>query len=736
MRYKSLKFYFCLSIIAVIIFFWLISSLFYEKAFKGVYQQTNPDSLLFARELEQSILKGRILDIDNYAAFPYKTKTGFAPFYMYFLFNFVNFVFYLFPNLDIDPVYVAGILPIIIPWLTSIFLIFSIYKLTNNKILTLFVAFGMLPGFSIVMTSGFLNLDYDYLINFFIWFWIICGAFYIKNENHIFVYIGSITTALFISTWTGSPFFYFFVTAYAFVIWIFNPKTNSRYLTYSSLSMFIGSIVALIFVPRNDDTYRYVIECNVGRYSYIQGLLVFIGSLFIYFLYVIRNCKKPRIIGFSILSLVCLLIILFFHESLLQATGILFQKDPVHATIGELTPGINYKDVFSGGLKDYLFRFGPFLLVFPFFLLNINSLIDSKEIKYITYWIFIFLVLSAFYQARYLRWMGCGYGFLIGFSCFFLWKVSLIISNHNKPICTIFSILPIMLIGIIVNYSRIFYDPSLIKEEVELYSWIKENTPPTSGYYDDKEPEYGILAYWDKGNKISYYTKRPVVTSNSMWGYKTMANIFSCENEQNTFDLLVKNKISYIVLDPSRLENNEILSYWSLFKNMPETSEYKLYYGDVPQKDRFDYFYFWIKDHIGLTPLGDFGTTEHFRIVFANENNGRNVSKYFVFQSVEGADLNFKIIPGAKITLSLNFKVGDMNFIYKTNKISDENGHCRFILPYSTGYNNGNILTDPFYKVAIEKDDNKSLAKLVISDEDVVKGQIVNLEKQLEIIEK
>ncbi|MBP5468586.1 MAG: hypothetical protein J6Z11_05005, partial [Candidatus Riflebacteria bacterium] len=535
-------------------FFWLISSLFYENVFKGVYQQTNPDSLLFARELEQSILKGKVLDTDNYAAFPYKTKTGFAPFYMNFLFCFVNLVFYLFPNLDIDPVYIAGILPIVIPWFTSIFLIFSIYKLTDNKVLTLFVAFGMLPGFSMVMTSGFLNLDYDYLINFFIWVWIICGAFFIKAEKHIFVYIGSIATALFISTWAGSPFFYFFVTFYAFILWVNNPKSSSSYLTYSSISMFIGSVIALIFVSRNEDTWRYFVECNVGRYSYIQGILILIGSLFIFFLNKISNVKKPRIIGFSILSLVCLLIIVFFHESLLQATGILFQKDPIHANIGELISGIDFRDFFSSGLKDYLFRFGPFLLIFPFFLLNITNILDGKEIKYISHWILIFLFLSVFYQARYIRWMGCGYGYLMGFCCFFLWKTSKIIQSIKYIyIKSILSIMPIMLIAISVNYSCISDNHNLNKEEVSLFSWIKNNTPSTSGYSDDKEPEYGILAYWDEGNKISYYTKRPVVVSNSMWGYKTMADIFSSEREKDAFALCNKYRIKYIIFDPSRI---------------------------------------------------------------------------------------------------------------------------------------------------------------------------------------
>ena len=93
MKRRNIPFYCCLGILSVIILFWLFLQLLHDNAFKGVYHQTNPDSLLFARHLEQSILKGRVLVVDDYAAFPYKTRTGFAPFYMYFLVTSVNIFF-------------------------------------------------------------------------------------------------------------------------------------------------------------------------------------------------------------------------------------------------------------------------------------------------------------------------------------------------------------------------------------------------------------------------------------------------------------------------------------------------------------------------------------------------------------------------------------------------------------------------------------------------------------------
>ena len=737
---RDLPFYFCLVIISVIILIWLISPLFYPNVWNGYFQQEDPDSLLFSRQLEQSILKGKVLTSDNYAAFPYETQTGFAPFYMSFLFYFVNTVYYLLPNISIDPIYLASILPIVIPWLTILFLLISIYKLSKDKILTLFCALGLLPGFSSAMTVGFMKLDYDFLISFYIWSWLIFGAFYIKTEKHGFVYAGTIITALFISTWNGTPFFYFFACIYALIHWLINPKANSRFLSYSALSMFMGSIIALIFVPRTKETYDYFFAGTVARYSFIQGILVFLGSCFLFVLNKLSTLKKPRSIAIIIFGVFAVIIGLLFHETLLQATGILFQKDPIHYTIGELVVGFDFANYFNGSIKDLMMEFTPFLLFLPFCYLIKTKSLSKPEITIFLKWFLIFIILTVFYQIRYIRWLGCGYGLSIGFISYQFWEL-LKNNSSSKGQNNLFKVavclLPILIISISINYSAISSSYKLKKEEVELYSWIKEKTPPTSGYFDDNQPEYSILAYWDQGNKLSFYTKRPVCVSNSMWGYKTMADIFSSsENENNSHNLCSKYGIKYIIINPSAKISKHILDYWPVFKDMPETPEYKLYYGDIPPRDTHDYFYFWLADHLGLTPLGNFTNTEHFRLVFANQNDGKTISKNIMFERVEGAKIVFNLPPESKVSLSLEFKLGEMPFIFKVNKNSDENGLCQYILPYSNSYNSGNVVTDPFYKVSIEKDGKRTFAKLVITDYDVVEGKTVDLAKQFEVVEK
>ena len=727
------RFFFCLLILSTIILFWLTSNLLRPEVWKGEFQVTDPDSVFFIRLLEQSILKEKIIDNDSYCAFPYKLETGFAPFYIRFLVRFVDIVYTLFPNLSIDPIYVAGLLPIAIPWLTAILLIFSVYKLTANRVLTLFCAFGMLPGYAFEMYSTFGKLDYDYLINFYIWAWIICCSFYLKNQKHYIVYIASAVTALFISTWNGSPFFFFFVTIFGFLLWLTSPQKHSDYLTFASVSMLIGSVCALFFVPRTDLSWNCFIHGSVEAYSYLQGCLVLIGALFLAFLDYLKRFSKPRVIGLSSIAIILVIFLMVFHNTILSASGLLLKKDPIHSSISELLPGIELNKIFDNELFNCLTKLGPMFCFFPIiFFVVLPEFNKKKELRFLIYWLFILFVL-VLYQVRYFRWIGCGYGLLVGFVCYSLWKIFKRYMDNSRfaLLKASLAIIPIMLVFLTANYMSISSGTSLNQYRVELYKWIKENTPPTSGYDNDIAPEYGILPYWDEGNFINYYTKRPTAVGNTMWGFKTMADIFSAENEQRAFDLCKKYKLRYVLVEPRKILSNEMIRYWPLLKDMPESPRYHLYYKDLPDRESFDYFYFWLTKHVGLTKLGGFGTSSHFRLVFANTSEQGTVSRYLMFQCVEGALVRFRLAPDTKVSLSMEFKASMIPFIYKVNGISDNHGLCEFRLPYANDYDSGQITTDPFYKVSFEKDGIRRLAKLTVPENAVVDGLNLELEKHL-----
>lgn len=50
---------------------------------------------------------------------------------------------------------------------------------------------------------------------------------------------------------------------------------------------------------------------------------------------------------------------------------------------------------------------------------------------------------------------------------------------------------------------------------VEVADWLRENTPPTSGYLDaGVRPEYAVLSHWTDGHVLEYAARRPTVVDN------------------------------------------------------------------------------------------------------------------------------------------------------------------------------------------------------------------------------
>lgn len=732
---NSIQIYFCIAVLSIISLFWLISSTFRTNIWNGSYQNTDPDSLLFARYLEQSILKGNIQTSDSYSAFPYKIETGFAPpFYMNFLFYSVNAYFSVFPDSKQDPLLVAGWLPVIFNFIVYLLLLIGIYKLFHNKVLTLFCAYFMLPGFSSSMVSFFYKLDYDYLISFYIWSWLICCSFFLKTEKSCFAYIGATITALFISTWNGSPFFYFIVTFYGFILWLKSPKESFQYLSFSAVTMFIGSVVALLFVPRTEDTLKYFLSVNIGCYSYLHGLLVLIGSCFLGVLAWLRRFAKPRTIGLIIIGFIVLLFFTCFHETIFQSTGILLKQDPILANISELHSGFDVKDIFYGNSNDlWLYRVGPIFLIYPLLFCIGISCEEKKSYRLLRDWMFLFFIFFV-WQIRYIRWAANGWGLAGGFSAYILWKIikektgSLKYSNFRTCIC----LLPIMLWTSILNFASISSYKKLSESEIDCFNWLKECTPVTAGYSDDKTPEYGILAYWDNGNNLSFYTKRPVAVSNSLWGYKTMADIFSSGNESEAYELCQKYKMRYIFLEPSYVIPKNILKFWKVFKDMPENPEYKLYYKNFPEDmdENLDYFYFWLSEKCGIGPKGDFNCSDHYRLVYCSDNESNVMSKYIIFECVKGALLDLVVEPESEVSVSLEWKAHNMPFIYKKSTIAAKDGRCTLVLPYSTG-NTGKVSTDTHYKMAIIKNGEIQKVELTVPEEYVLEGLTLVPEKHL-----
>ncbi|GAB1353526.1 hypothetical protein MASR1M12_22620 [Erysipelotrichia bacterium] len=307
--------------------------------------------------------------------------------------------------------------------------------------------------------------------------------------------------------------------------------------------------------------------------------------------------------------------------------------------------------------------------------------------------------------------------------------------QKNLKLAAIF--LPLLVLLSHNNFHYIHSDPLLQNPQIEIFNWISKNTPPTSGYFDNNKPEYGILAYWDQGNLLSYYTRRPVVVNNAMWGYKTMADIFSTTTEEDAWRLCEDKGVKYIFLKTTHEVEGSLCDFWLTFKDKPEKPEYQLSYVDIQRvssKEYRNWFYFWLQDNLALTPRGKFGASTGFRMVYAAKSVAEVLSPFFLFERVKGASLQVMTDPGSKLVISLELKAAKMDLAYKDTKIAGPDGKITLTLPYANDYHNGNISIDPFYKLDFQKNGRKLRAKLVVNDQAVVAGQTLG-ESDLEFID-
>jgi len=731
---QSAKFFFIMIILSALMLIWLTSHLWQIFPLTGQFAQYDPDSILFARLLEQSILRGEIVQYDMYGCFPYEIRHGFAPFYMWFLYNSTALYFQVFPDSQIDPMHVAGLLPIIFAWITGSIILLTAFKLSRSWIFLLFCGFFMLPACPSSFVSGFMRLDYDFLISFFIWGWLCCYLLILRSGKSFWQLVGATLTTLFIATWSGTPLFFFFVTLFGFIVWLRNTEDSSIYLDYAGSTMLVGAAVNLLLLRPTSLAGEML---SISKYSYFQMGCVLVGGLACFGLKQLQARKVSRVLGMGMMIFLSVAVALIFREQLMQATGFLFQTDPIHRSISEL------KSIFSplkfmennANIKDVMTYFGIGIVFLPVFFFARWNFFDESEERFLRFWVGLML-LMAFYQIRYIRWLFMGAGLYYAVVYAIVWRmIYREFSGRFKNIWLAAIFIPLLVAQINHNFQWISKLMTLSEPEVETYTWIRNNTPETSGYASEGKPEYGILSFWDEGNRLSYYARRPAVVNNAMWGYKTMAEIFSSKTEQAAVDLFTKYRIRYALVSTYNEYNLHTYQIWPAFKDMPDRPEYVLKYTDIPlDPDYRSNFYFWLIENLCLTARGGFTSSSHFRVVYAAKSPENVLSPYILFEKVAGAKIDIKADPGTTCQLSLEMRINGNTYLFKKSQEVSSSGQASFILPYTTSHKGGRVETEPFYKFAYFSDGKTIKATLAISEEDVVKGN--DLTGRMEIKEE
>jgi asparagine N-glycosylation enzyme membrane subunit Stt3 len=109
---------------------------------------------------------------------------------------------------------------------------------------------------------------------------------------------------------------------------------------------------------------------------------------------------------------------------------------------------------------------------------------------------------------------------------------------------------------------------------IEVATWLRENTPPTSGYLDvSQSPEYAVLAPWGLGHVIKYVAERPVIQDNfgddvGAEGFAAAEDYFAAESESEALEIAERLGIRYVVVTQAGSGHSQGYSMQAMWRRL------------------------------------------------------------------------------------------------------------------------------------------------------------------------
>lgn len=727
----------CLAILLLVSLTFQFSDLLYGLQLEGRYQVGDPDSLLFLRHYEQSLLRDEQIKFDEYGTYPTKSLINYPPLHMKLLVGVTHLFFRFFPDYKGQTEMIVGWLPPFTGWLLAILIVLFAWRKTSNKALVLLLAYACIPGRVSSMNFRFLRIDYHFLNAFFIWVWLYSSWEFVEKHSSGFAILGVGASTAFLMTWSGTPMFYGIVTCYGLYLWVIGLPLKDRFNEFASMTMIASSSLVAIYLVKYDN-----FSSAIGEFGWFQPVCIGFGGMVLFLLpkiekYFEGSFKKRFSFLLVIISFAIILFFALFPEQLVGGYTFLTTSDPLMQSVSELGSGINLRNLMSHpkNLISPLLEFGVFFILFPIVICFPAPGLFEGSGKIVKDWLVI-MGLMGLYSFRFYRWLSVGIGFLCGIALYSLftlaWKSLRVKKGFNWKV--VFLLLPFMIGHFVASYPYFFRFSVISKSQVDSFEWIRKNTPETGGYFNSSSPEYCFYCYWDEGNKIAYYSQRPTLTNNSMRGYAKMASILTAENELDAYQFCRKFGVKYLFISDRILED-KIIKFIRAYKNRKELPgvEYRFFpeFKDEPHKkgDFKKTFHYWVGRNCAIRPTEGFrDPASHFRIVYSSEQENRYTTpEILLYEVVPGAEISGQADPGTKVKVSLECVFEKATQPYVRESTVDETGGFSFFVPYATGTSLGRVSTADFYKISFFRNGTFVKASAFVREKDIHGGLRVNL---------
>jgi asparagine N-glycosylation enzyme membrane subunit Stt3 len=508
--------------------------------------------------------------------------------------------------------------------------------------------------------------------------------------------------------WEGSTVYAGFIAITTLVWGIFHKET------YFSVSrgFIYGGIILLPF-------YAYSIDSNNLKLTYDNislfqpGILITAGLFFS----LLDNYEKEKKVSLTLLlPFIILFGIIIF--GIIDGLSFIFGKTGGYVVAPTI---VEYRSVFMIPLKIIIEDLTIFIFIIPIYCMFIllESLRDQEKILRYVLSLNFLMALGLFFSAWRFEYL-----LAIFIPPLIVLMVNEIyhkfITGKMMQLFLVYTLVTGLLIfnvysrdySILTNYS-ITYPPF-----INLFDWIKKNTPESGDYFDPhKEPDYRILAPWDIGNSLVYMSRRAVVSDNSGNNVTKHPSFMVSKSEDEAGKLLIENKVRYFLITSGFVtQPNQYLSLLGISSEYWQTEEViKTNAGPVtvflPSQDYLNSIFMRTYFQDGSETEGiDNPAIKQFRLVYESEYKlpvyflkGEKSyeiilkekippvfkplfslpSEYKLFEYVKGAVIEGKTLPNQKLSVFVLVETNTLRkFIYKQTTISNKDGFYSFIVPY------------------------------------------------------
>jgi hypothetical protein len=424
-----------------------------------------------------------------------------------------------------------------------------------------------------------------------------------------------------------------------------------------------------------------------------------------------------------------------YGEVIQLGIQVVTSEHPFFVSIQEFQPMLTLTDFRSA--HTFLQQVGWLLVFVPFGAYLAHTLFLRGGLNALTPIGFGFFLLGIL-RVRYFRWTPFHYSLWLG-SFFWLCLKGLARPTRRHgffPRLALMFLLVGIPIWLILGIS-FESDPTRGKEFVlplvNGLAWLQRNSPDPGGYFDGTRPSYCVLGYWDKGNAIAFFAKRPPACNNLILGLDRMAAIYPATDDGEAFRACRRFDIRYWVVNPP------LESFPQVFAHLRATTFHDgtisltragIDWGAIKPITWEDTIHDHLFRYLGLGTSKRMGS-RHFRLIYVDHEHVNTSGHPFmkIFEVVPGATLVGKALPHEKVCLSLPLVFPRMNnlerFYFQTAQ-ANASGSFSFIVPYPSRHQAGGVRTTDYHLTVPERPEISPIS-VCVSESDVQSGQTILL---------